>query len=119
MTHSFTIGYIVYLLRGETFNDEEKHLQVRNLLRGWRVDVICPQETKMGIDEQQICAEHQVKYICGLVTSCISRGLLKWDKRVIEKVFEAVGEHIVSCKFQNVADGFEWVLQGCIDLLMI
>ena len=60
-----------------------------------------PRDKNGGINEQQICV------------------LLMWDKRVIEKVDDVVGEHVVSCKFQNMADGFEWVLQGCIDLLMI
>ena len=57
-------------------------MQVRNLLRGWRVDVIYVSKKK------------------------------KWDKRVIEKDDEATGECVVSCKFRNVADCFKWVFSG-------
>lgn len=57
-------------------------MQVNNLLRGWRVDVIY-------VSKKQ-----------------------KWDKRVIEKDDEAAGKCVVSCKFRNVADGFEWVFSG-------
>lgn len=34
--------------------------------------------------------------------------LLMWDKRAIAKVEEVVGLHFVSCKFREVASGFEW-----------
>ena len=64
-------------------------MQVRNLLRGWRVDVIYVSKKK------------------------------KWDKRVIEKDDEATGECVVSCKFRNVADCFKWVFSGVYELLMI
>ena len=30
--------------------------------------------------------------------------LLMWDKRVVEKVEDAVGQFSVSCKFKNVED---------------
>ena len=33
--------------------------------------------------------------------------LLMWDKRVMEKVDEAIGHYSFSCKFRNVADHYE------------
>ena len=38
--------------------------------------------------------------------------LLMWDRRVVEKVEEAVGHFSVSCKFKNVGDQFEWAFTG-------
>ena len=38
--------------------------------------------------------------------------LLMWDKRVVEKVEDAVGQFSVSCKFKNVADQKEWMFIG-------
>ena len=35
-----------------------------------------------------------------------------WDRRVVEKVEEAVGHFSVSCKFKNVGDQFEWAFTG-------
>ena len=32
--------------------------------------------------------------------------LLMWDRRVVEKVAEAVGHCSISCKFKNVGDQF-------------
>lgn len=31
-----------------------------------------------------------------------------WDKRVVEKIEEAVGFYLVSCKFRVVSLGFIW-----------
>ncbi|KAL4644003.1 hypothetical protein ACB092_02G132300 [Castanea dentata] len=35
-----------------------------------------------------------------------------WDRRVVEKVKEAVGHFSVSCKFKNVGNQFEWAFTG-------
>ena len=35
-----------------------------------------------------------------------------WDKKVVEKVKESVGHFLVSCKFKNVGDQFEWAFTG-------
>ena len=35
-----------------------------------------------------------------------------WDRRVVEKVEEAVRYFSVSCKFKNVGDQFEWAFTG-------
>ena len=39
-----------------------------------------------------------------------------WDRRVVEKVEEAVGYFSVSCKFKNAGDQFEWasMKHGCV-----
>jgi hypothetical protein len=34
--------------------------------------------------------------------------LVIWDKRVVEKVEEAMGFHLVSCKFREVSSGYKW-----------
>ena len=35
-----------------------------------------------------------------------------WDRKVVEKVKESVGHFLVSCKFKNVGDQFEWAFTG-------
>ena len=40
------------------------------------------------------------------------RVLVMWDRRVIEIVEEAVGQFLVSCRFKNVVDQFEWAFTG-------
>jgi len=34
--------------------------------------------------------------------------LVMWDRRVADKMEEAVGRFSMSCKFKNVVDNFEW-----------
>ena len=38
--------------------------------------------------------------------------LLMWDRRVVEKIEEAVGLFSISCRFKNVSDQFEWAFIG-------
>ena len=97
-------------------NEVAKRLQIRNLLRAWKVDIVCLQETKLEWITRGI-----VRSIWGypfvdwlyLGSDGASGGILvMWDRRVVEKVDEATGHFSVSCKFKNVADQFVWAFTG-------
>ena len=97
-------------------NEVAKRLQIRNLLRAWKVDIVCLQETKLEWINRGI-----VRSIWGcpfvdwlyLGSDGASGGILvMWDRRVVEKVDEAAGHFSVSCKFKNVADQFVWAFTG-------
>jgi exonuclease III len=84
-------------------NDTNKQFRVRNLIRQWKVDVICLQETKMGKFDRKL-----IKSIWGcphvdwisLGSNGASGGiLLMWDKRVLERLEEASGYYSLSCNF--------------------
>uniref|UniRef100_A0A2N9HC19 Reverse transcriptase zinc-binding domain-containing protein n=1 Tax=Fagus sylvatica TaxID=28930 RepID=A0A2N9HC19_FAGSY len=38
--------------------------------------------------------------------------ILMWDRRVVDRVDEAIGCFSISCRFREVASGFEWVFSG-------
>jgi len=38
--------------------------------------------------------------------------LIMWDRRVVEKIDECVGEFYVACSFRNVEDQFAWAFVG-------
>ena len=38
--------------------------------------------------------------------------LLMWDRRVVEKIEEVVGQFSISCRFKNVSDHFKWAFIG-------
>ena len=38
--------------------------------------------------------------------------LLMWDRRVVEKTNEVVGDFLVPCRFRGVVDQFEWAFSG-------
>jgi hypothetical protein len=41
-----------------------------------------------------------------------------WDRRVVEKIEECVGEFAVACSFRDVKDGFAWALRGFMGLIL-
>ena len=89
-------------------NEGEKRLRVRNLLHGWRADVVCLQETKLrGVSERMVRSLWRGRHVGWVaLASCGAAGgiVVLWDRRVVEKVDEAVGVFSVSCRFRNVVD---------------
>jgi hypothetical protein len=97
-------------------NGSDKRLKVRNLLRRWKADIICLQETKMAyISGSFVRSVWSCPYAdwCYLASRGTAGGiLLMWDRRVVEKMEMYVGEFVVACSFRNVADSFSWAFAG-------
>jgi hypothetical protein len=100
-------------------NELDKRLQIKSLLKGWKADIICLQETKLGLISNRI-----VRSLWGgqfvdwvfLGSNGASGGiLLMWDSRVVEKMEDAVGQYSVSCKFWNIIDQRVWIFTGVYD----
>lgn len=86
------------------------------MLKIWQLDIICLQETKLELITSQIV---RIVWRCHFVdwmfleSNGASGGiLLMWDKRLVEKLEDAVGSYYVSCKFRNVADQKIWMFSG-------
>ena len=97
-------------------NDSGKRLCIKNMMKDWNADIICLQETKMELITAQIIRSlwrcHYVDWVF-LGSIGASGGIvLMWDKRVVEKVEDAVGSFSVSCKFKNVEDQNVWMFTG-------
>ena len=94
------IKVISWNVRG--LNDLRKHLVVKNLLREWKYDVICLQETKIAsMNRQLVCSLWSCPYVDWAVLEVDRTAdgiLLMWDKRVLEKVEVVVGTFSVSVK---------------------
>ena len=105
---------ISWTVRG--LNEVDKRIQIRNLLRSWKAEIVCLQETKLEwITRGIVSSIWSCPYVDWLYLGSdgASGGiLLMWDSQVVEKVEEAVGHFSVSCKFKNVGDQFEWVFTG-------
>ena len=97
-------------------NEKDKRLQIRNPIRIWRADVICLQETKMKLITRgfikSIWGCHHVDWVYLSSIGTSSGILVMWDRRVVEKLEEAVGDFSVSCRFRNVGDNFEGAFSG-------
>ena len=81
-------------------NDSQKRLVIRNLLREWKCDVICLQETKLdGMDSQMVCSFWSCPYVDWAVLDADQTTggvLIMWDRRVLEKLEVLVGLFSVS-----------------------
>ena len=97
-------------------NDRDKRLRIHNLLKMWKANVICLQETKMAEINRRVVQSlwgNQHVDWTSLGSNGASSGiLLMWDRRMVERVDEAVGYYSLSCKFRNVIDQFEWIFIG-------
>jgi exonuclease III len=97
-------------------NEIEKRWKIRRLLREWKADIVCLQETKLEvISKEVIRSVWGCLYVDWLYLG--SRGasggiLLMWDRRVVEKVEECVGRFVVACAFRCVTENFEWAFAG-------
>ncbi|KAG6667899.1 hypothetical protein CIPAW_01G132400 [Carya illinoinensis] len=82
------------------------------MLRKWKVDVICLQETKLKLISRRIIRSIWNCQFVGwiyLPSKGASGGILvMWDKRVVECIDEFIGEYSVGCSFKNSKDGFLW-----------
>jgi hypothetical protein len=111
---SMQLKIITWNVRG--LNDLNKHFQVRHLLKLWKADIVCLQETKLELVTKglvrNIWGIHHVDWLY-LGSMGASGGiLLMWDSRVVEKIDDAVGNFSVSCKFRSVVNQTEWAFSG-------
>jgi len=97
-------------------NQRSKRLKIKNLLRQWKADIICLQETKLDLISNRIVKSlwgSQFADWCYLPSSGASGGiLLMWDRRVVEKLEAHVGAYVVACSFRNCADNFTSAFAG-------
>ena len=77
---------------------------------------ICFQETKLELITKAIVRSlwrcHHVDWMFLRSNGASGGILLMWDKRLVEKIEDAVGSFSVSCKFKNVVDQNVWMYRG-------
>jgi hypothetical protein len=97
-------------------NELEKRTKIRGLLREWKIDIVCLEETEMEVISMEVvhsvwgCAHVDWVY---LSSKGASGGiLLMWGRRVVEKIEERVGRYVVACAFRCVMTDFDWAFAG-------
>ena len=97
-------------------NEVEKRLQVRRLLREWKADIVCLQETKLKmINRRTIRSLWSNIYVDWVYLASLGASggvVVMWDRRVVEKVEEYIGRYMVACSFKCVLDDFLWAFAG-------
>jgi hypothetical protein len=105
---------ITWNVRG--LNDLNKRLWVWHLLRSWKADIICLQETKLDLITKglvrNIWGIHHMDWLYLSFMGASGGILLMWDTRVVEKIEDAVGVFSVSCKFRSMINCQEWAFSG-------
>jgi hypothetical protein len=97
-------------------NVGDKRLRVRNLLRQWKADIICLQETKLDFISSSVvsslwgCLHANWCYVPPIGAS--NGILLMWDRRVVEKIEVYVREYVAACSFKSADDDFAWAFVG-------
>ena len=90
-----------------------------DLLREWKCDVVCLQETKIAsMDRQLVCSLWSYPYVDWAVLEAdgtVGGILIMWDKKDLDKLEVMVGTFSVSVKWQGVGDGFIWACSGVYD----
>ncbi|KAG6659987.1 hypothetical protein CIPAW_03G074300 [Carya illinoinensis] len=97
-------------------NEATKRLRIRNLLRGWKVDIVCLQETKMKLIDRRIVRSLwsgvHVDWVYLASNGASGEVVVMWDRRVVEKLEEFIGRYTVACSFKSVSDNFLWAFAG-------
>ena len=97
------IKMISWNVRGS--NDPRKRLVMKNLMREWKCDVVCLQETKIAsMNRQLVCSLWGCPYVDWAILEAdrtASGIFIMWDKRVLDKVEVLVGTFSVSVKWQR------------------
>ncbi|KAG6637440.1 hypothetical protein CIPAW_11G178800, partial [Carya illinoinensis] len=97
-------------------NESNKRARIKNLLRDWRADIVCLQETKLKLVNRKIVRSvWHCPYVdwVYLASNGASGGILvMWDKRVVVKMEEFIGDYTVACSFEMVEDNFLWTFAG-------
>ena len=97
-------------------NDGSKRLMVRHLLKQWKADLVCLQETKLQSLSRGLIRSlwggHHVDWLFVGSNGASGGILLLWDNRSLQKIDEALGLYTASCKFRSVSSGFEWAFTG-------
>ena len=108
------LRFISWNVRG--LNNPQKREVVKHLLCEWRCDIVCLQETKVAcIDFQMVRSLWGIQHVDWVAldaSNTVGGILLMWDTRVVQKVDVMVGQFSVSCYWQGLADGFNWVCLG-------
>ena len=99
-------------------NERFKRLRISNLLRLWKVDIVCFQETKMvSISNNLVKSLWGCPYLdwCCMDSRGASGGILiMWDRRAVSRIDSCMGRFVVACMFRNVEDGLCGLLRVCM-----
>ena len=101
---------------GRGLNDSAKRARICNLLSIWKTDIVCLQETKLtAVSQTLVRSLWRCRYVDWISLDSVGASggiILMWDRRIVQCIEEATGTYSISCRFREVASGFEWAFSG-------
>ena len=86
-------------------HERDKRLQIKNLIRMWRADIICIQETKVELITRGFVRSlwgcHYVDWVYLGSLGALGGILVMWDRRVVEKVRRSCGALLSFLRIQE------------------
>ena len=111
---SMNLKLLSWNVRG--FNNPHKRDTVKNLLKKWKCDVVCFQETKLDCTNSLVVKSRWgspfVDWVALDAVHTVGGVLVTWDIMVFEKIDCVVGTFSVSILLKGVANGFVWICTG-------
>jgi len=108
------VNLITWNVRG--LNNQNKRTMVKSLMKKWKADVYCLQETKISKDleamAKQLWSCRWMK--CGYLEAEGSCGgiLLLWDSRIWSGTLVETGQYSITYEFVSTQNFFTWYLTG-------
>jgi len=97
-------------------NCSRKRGIVRNIIRSWKADIVCLQETKLRGDITNIIKEvwgsRWVDFVQLEASGTRGGVVIMWDKRNWEGVESNVGMYSDTCRFIGKSQNLNWHLTG-------
>ena len=94
-------------------NYPHKRDVVKNLIREWKCDIVCVQESKLDSTSSRLVISLWSSPFVdwgALDAIHIAGGvILMWDRKVFERVDLVVRSFPISIVLKGVSDGFEWI----------
>ena len=87
-----------------------------NLLKEWKCDIVCFQETKLAsLNSSVVRSLWGSQFLDWAVLDAVNTAggvLLVWDQRVYEKIYVSIGHFFVNVLLKGVVDDFVWACTG-------
>ena len=109
-----TLQLLSWNVRG--VNNPRKREVCKNLLKDWKCDIVCLQETKVSSTDtvfvRSLWGSPFIDWAVLDVVQSSGGVLLIWDKRVYEQLDIFVGQFSVNVLLRGVVDDFVWACTG-------
>jgi len=97
-------------------NDSNKRSILKNILREWRCNLVCTQETKLEDVQlsniRSIGGNQYLDFVALKAQGTAGGIIVMWDRNSFNLVSSSCGDFSITCLFQMMGGDFEWAFMG-------